>query len=63
MSPNFLVWKFCGKAQFPHSFKLFVRSFSFKGDSHKLDAVNTNECYFGRQEFSKIKKAIQNIMG
>ena len=20
ISPNFLVWKFCGKAQFPHSF-------------------------------------------
>ena len=21
ISPNFLVWKFCGKAQFPHSLK------------------------------------------
>ena len=20
ISPNFLVWKFCGEAQFPHSF-------------------------------------------
>ena len=20
ISPNFLVWKYCGKAQFPHSF-------------------------------------------
>ena len=23
ISPNFLVWKFCGKAQFPHSFGQF----------------------------------------
>ena len=21
ISPNFLVWKFCGNAQFPHSFR------------------------------------------
>ena len=24
ISPNFLVWKFCGKAQFPHSFGRFA---------------------------------------
>ena len=25
ISPDFLVWKFCGKAQFPHNFGLFAR--------------------------------------
>ena len=25
ISPNFLVWNFCGKAQFPHSFGRFAR--------------------------------------
>ena len=24
ISPNFLMWKFCGRAQFPHSFGQFV---------------------------------------
>ena len=28
ISPNFLVWKFCGKTQFPHSFGRFVRNYS-----------------------------------
>ena len=26
MAPNFLVWKFCGKEQFPHSFGRFART-------------------------------------
>ena len=26
--PNFLVWKFCGKAQFPHSFGQFTRNYA-----------------------------------
>ena len=25
--PNFLVWKFCGKAQFPHSFRRIARNY------------------------------------
>ena len=28
ISPNFLVWKFCGKAQFPRSFGRFARNFA-----------------------------------
>ena len=28
ISPNFLVWKFCGKAQFPHSFGRFARNYA-----------------------------------
>ena len=27
ISPNFLVWKFCGKAQFPYSFGWFARNY------------------------------------
>ena len=26
--PNFVVWKFCGKAQFPHSFRQFARNYA-----------------------------------
>ena len=25
---NFLMWKFCGKAQFPHSFRQFARNYA-----------------------------------
>ena len=28
ISPNFLVRKFCGKAQFPHSFGRFARNYA-----------------------------------
>ena len=28
ISPNFLVWKFCGKEQFPHSFGQFARNYT-----------------------------------
>ena len=28
MSPNFLVWKFCGKTRFPHSFGGFARDYA-----------------------------------
>ena len=28
ISPNFLVWKFCGKAQFPHSFGQIARKYA-----------------------------------
>ena len=28
ISPNFLVWKFCGKAQFPHSFGRVARNYA-----------------------------------
>ena len=27
ISLNFLVWKFCGKAQFPHIFRGFARNY------------------------------------
>ena len=28
ISPDFLVWKFCGKAQFPSSFERFARKYA-----------------------------------
>ena len=28
ISPDFLVWKFCGKAQFPHSFGWIARNYT-----------------------------------
>ena len=35
-SPNFLVWKFCGKAQFPHSFGHFTYAFPRNFHTKKL---------------------------
>ena len=34
ISPNFLVWKFCGKAQFPHSFGRVTRNYGETVHSH-----------------------------
>ena len=28
ISPDFLVWEFCGKAQFPHSFRRFAQNYA-----------------------------------
>ena len=28
ISPDFLVWKFCGKVQFPHSFGQFTQNYA-----------------------------------
>ena len=36
ISPNFLVWKFCGKAQFPHSYGRFVRNYAETLPFHKI---------------------------
>ena len=34
--PNFLVWKFCGKAQFPHSFGQIARNYAESVPFHKI---------------------------
>ena len=34
--PNFLVWKFCGKAEFPHSFGPFARNYAETVPFHKF---------------------------
>ena len=36
ISPNFMVWRFCGKAQFPHSFGRFVRNYAEIVPFHKI---------------------------
>ena len=36
ISPNFLVWEFCGKAQFPNSFVRFARNYAETAAFHKI---------------------------
>ena len=36
ISSNFLVLKFCGKAQFPHSFRRFARNYAETVPFHKI---------------------------
>ena len=36
ISPNFLVWESCGKAQFPQSFVRFARNYAETAPFHKI---------------------------
>ena len=36
ISPNFLVWKFCGKVQFPLIFRIFARNYEETVSFHKI---------------------------
>ena len=36
ISPNFLVWKFCRKAQFPQSFGQFAQNYAESAPLHKI---------------------------
>ena len=36
ISPNILVWKFCGKLQFPHSFGRFTQNYAKTEPFHKI---------------------------
>ena len=36
ISPNFMVWKFCGKVQFPHSFGRFARNYAEIMPFHRI---------------------------
>ena len=36
ISPNFLMWKLCGKAQFPQSFGRFAQNFAETLPFHKI---------------------------
>ena len=38
ISHNFLVWKFCGKAQFPQSFARIARNYAETVPFHKIYA-------------------------
>ena len=35
ISPNFLVWKFCGKPQFSHKFEWYARNYAETAPFHK----------------------------
>ena len=39
ISLNFLVWKFCEKAQFPHSFGRFARNDAEIASFHKISTT------------------------
>ena len=41
-SPNFLVWKFCGNAQFPHSFGWFIRNSTEIMPFHKISTLGNS---------------------
>ena len=36
ISPSFVVLKFCGKAQFPHSFERFAQNYAESVPFHKI---------------------------
>ena len=36
ISPNLMVWKFCGKAQFPHSFGRCYRGIMWQFIEHRF---------------------------
>ena len=39
ISPNFLVWKFCGKEQFPHNFGQIARNYAETALFHKTSTL------------------------
>ena len=39
ISPNFLVWKFCGKAQFPLSFRRLAQNYVETMSVHKISTT------------------------
>ena len=50
ISPNFLVWKFYGKAQFPHSFGRIARNYAETVPFHK---ISTPENQVKLRDFSQ----------
>ena len=57
ISPSFLAWKFCGKAQFPHSFGWFVPNYAETVPFHRKLGENT--VFFAVRH--SIKQNIQNL--
>ena len=49
ISPNFLVWKYCGKAQFPYSFGRIARNYAeavpFRKNFHTRKLVEITAFY------------------
>ena len=60
--PEFLVWKFCGKAQFPHSFGRFVRNYAETVPFHKISTPgNSVKLRYFMQCILKRKFPIQTV--
>ena len=53
ISPNFLVWKFCGKTQFPHSFGRFTRSYAETVPFHKISTPENQVKFRKLRYFAK----------
>ena len=61
ISPNFLVWKFCGKAQFPNSFGKLCRNCAFPQNFHtrKLGEITVfSAVLVWAQTFEKTRRNI-----
>ena len=41
MSPNFSMWEFCGKEQFPHSFRRITRNYAETVPFHKISITGS----------------------
>ena len=50
--PNFMVWQFYGKAQFPHSFGRIAQNCAFPQNSHTRK-LGENAVFFGSMEMSR----------
>ena len=64
ISPDFLVWKFCGKAQFSHSFGRFARYYAETMPFRKIStpAIQVNLWYFTQWDISDFHALTINIM-
>ena len=55
ISPNFVVWRFFGKAQFPHSFERIARNYAETVSFHK---ISTPENQVKLRDFSHCEEQI-----
>ena len=62
-SPNFLVWKFCGKAQFLHSFGWFAKNYAESVPFHKIpQEIRWNYGIFRNVAFCNAFEIIDTMM-
>ena len=66
ISPNFLVWKFCRKAQFLQTFGRIARNYAETVPFHKISTPGLvklryfSQCYF-HQYFLNIKRDLEKV--
>ena len=63
ISPDFLVWKFCGKAQFPHSFGRIAQNYAETVSLHKISTPGNQVKlrYFSQLKTYAIMSTLVNI--